>query len=201
MLGQEWAQTQALAFNSCGKSAVDARVKKRIEALTMLSFLSFRALTQNPARSLCAALVLLSVPTAAHAQQREVPYWAAIQADEANMRVGPSTNFPIDWVYRRKGLPMKVVRTNQGWRLVQDPDGTQGWIVGRLLTRERGAIVIGDGVAEIRQEPATGSKVMWTAEPGVVGRLGECQQGWCEFNVTGRMGWISENRIWGEGSP
>lgn len=139
--------------------------------------------------------------SAAHAQTRELPYWAAIQTDEANMRVGPSTNYPIDWVYKRKGLPLKVVRMNQGWRLVQDPDGTQGWIVGRLLTRERGAIVIGEGLAEIRQGPESGAKVMWTAEPGVVGNLGECQQGWCEFNVTGRIGWISDTRIWGEGAP
>lgn len=166
----------------------------------------FSPLIQSSARSTIAGLCALIagsvfIATAAQAQDVEVPYWAAIQTEEANMRVGPSTNFPIDWVYKRKGLPLKIVRMNQGWRLVQDPDGTQGWIVGRLLTRARGAIVIGEGLAKIRIAPEAGSKVQWTAEPGVVGRLGECQQGWCEFDVTGRLGWISADRIWGDGEP
>ena len=69
----------------------------------------------------------------AHAQDREVPYWASIRAEVLNMRVGPSQDYRIEWVYKRKGLPMKVVRVMEGWRLVQDPDGAQGWVVARLL--------------------------------------------------------------------
>ena len=93
-------------------------------------------------------LILLLVATAVDAQQRAVPYWASLRAGEVNLRVGPSENFPIDWVYRRQGLPVKVLRVMQGWRLVEDPDGTRGWIVARLLTPDRGAIVIGEGLAE-----------------------------------------------------
>jgi SH3-like domain-containing protein len=37
------------------------------------------------------------------------------------MRVGPSEAYPIEWVYRRQGLPVKVVRVMQGWRLVEGP--------------------------------------------------------------------------------
>src|SRR6187401_2910337 len=93
-----------------------------------------------------AMLLLLLLAAPAAAQNREVPFWASLRASEAFMRVGPSEDFPIDWVYRRQGLPVKVLRINQGWRLVEDPDGTQGWIVARLLTPERGAIVVGDGL-------------------------------------------------------
>ena len=32
----------------------------------------------------------------------------------------------------------------------EDPDGERGWIVARLLNPKRGAIVIGDGLAEMR---------------------------------------------------
>jgi hypothetical protein len=65
------------------------------------------------------ALLLCSIPAAA--QDRAVPYWAALRAGEVNMRVGPSEDFPIEWVYRRQGLPVKVLRVMQGWRLVEDP--------------------------------------------------------------------------------
>jgi len=136
-----------------------------------------------------------------HAQDQEVPYWASIRAEKVNMRVGPGVSFPIDWIYQRPGLPLKVVRVMQGWRLVRDPDGIQGWIVGRLLSRERGAIVVGEEPTELRAEPSEEAKINWWVEPGVVGSLGDCQERWCEFEVAGRAGWIAMTRIWGAGDP
>ena len=151
-------------------------------------------------RRLLPILVLLVAMPAA-AQERETPYWASIRAEVLNMRVGPSENYPVDWVYKRKGLPLKVVRVMQGWRLVVDPDGTQGWVFAALLSPERTALVIGEGLAAMRAEPSTASQLRWNAEPGVVGRLGECEGGWCEIDVDGRRGWIEAERIWGDGEP
>ena len=145
------------------------------------------------------ALACLAVPAAA--QDREVPYWATLRAEEVNMRVGPSEAYPIEWVYRRPGLPVKVLRVNQGWRLVEDPDGERGWIVARLLDPDRGAIVVGDVLAEMRSAPEAGAKVLWRAEPGVVGALGDCDAGWCELDVAGREGWVRAERLWGAGEP
>ena len=148
----------------------------------------------------CGAFLTLCVQPA-FAQERDVPYWATINAAEVNMRKGPSERFKIDWVYRREGLPLKVVRVNQGWRYVEDPDGTRGWIVGRLLSAERGAIVTGEGTAEIRAEPDAGAPLLWKVEPGVTGVLGECEAGWCRFDVNGQEGWIRSDRLWGDGDP
>ena len=135
------------------------------------------------------------------AQEREVPYWASIRATELNLRVGPSVDYKIDWVYRRKGLPVKVIRVMEGWRLIEDPDGTRGWVVQRLLTPDRGAIVIGEGESAIYADPNANSKVKWRIEPGVVGKLGDCEQGWCEFSVGNRAGYVPQQRLWGAGEP
>ena len=153
--------------------------------------------------ALPAASILLAAiaATPLAAQNREVPYWASINTEELNMRVGPATTYKIDWVYTRKGWPVRVLRTRQGWRYVEDADGTRGWFLGRFLTRERHAVVVGDGLAEIRAEPAASAPLNWNAEPGVVGKLGECSANWCEFDVGGRVGWIAADRIWGEGEP
>ena len=137
----------------------------------------------------------------AQAQNREVPYWASIRAEELNMRVGPSQDYRIEWVYKRKGLPMKVIRVMEGWRLVQDPDGEQGWVVARLLDPRRSAIVIGEGLAAIRAEPAASATLKWNAEPGVVGYLGNCENAFCEFDTDGRKGWVAAERLWGAGEP
>lgn len=154
-------------------------------------------------RRLLASLVLFFVPLAAPAaaQEREVPYWATLRASEVNMRVGPSEDFPIEWVYRRVGLPVKVVRVREGWRLVEDPDGERGWILARLLDPDRGAIVTGEGLSELREAPESRARVLWRAEPGVVGALGDCDDGWCEFDASGRKGWVRADRLWGAGEP
>ncbi|MXO90360.1 SH3 domain-containing protein [Pontixanthobacter aquaemixtae] len=137
----------------------------------------------------------------AHAQKREVPYWATINTEELNMRVGPSREYRIDWVYKRKGLPIKVVRVVDGWRLIEDSEGTTGWVSQGLLSAKRGALVIGEGLAAMREKPADNSKLKWNAEPGVVGVLGTCSAGWCEFDVGGREGWVAQDRLWGAGKP
>lgn len=154
-------------------------------------------------RTITASIVtfFLALPAMLQAQSREVPYWASIRAQVVNMRVGPSQDYPIEWVYKRQGLPVKVIRVQEGWRLVSDPDGAQGWIVARLLDPDRTALVVGDGLAAIRETPQDGARLKWNAQPGVVGRLGECEAGWCEIDVAGHAGWIREDRLWGAGEP
>lgn len=149
-----------------------------------------------------ALLLLVITPFAgAWAQNRDVPYWASMRAEKVNMRVGPSAEYRIDWVYQRKGLPVKVVRVMEGWRLIEDPDGARGWVVARLLTPERGAIVIGEGLMPIRDAAGSSARLKWNAEPGVVGTLGKCDDGWCEFNAGGHAGWAPQDRLWGSGEP
>ena len=143
--------------------------------------------------------LLIAAP--AGGQNAETPYWATIDVTEANMRVGPSAEYRIAWIYKRKGLPVKVVRLREGWRLVEDPSGERGWIAARLLSRTRGAIVTGDDLAAMRESGSTGAALKWRLEPGVVGQLGDCADNWCEFAVGKRSGFVEANRLWGAGEP
>lgn len=149
------------------------------------------------------ALASLLGSTTAGAQQGEVPYWASIKssAREMNMRVGPSRDFPVEWVYKRPGLPLKVIRKVDGWRRIRDHAGDEGWVAASLLSLERGGLVVGEGLAAMRDAPADNARLKWNAEPGVVGRLGECEASWCEFDVAGRAGWVRADRLWGAGTP
>lgn len=137
----------------------------------------------------------------AAAQEAELPYWASIDTPEANMRVGAGEQFPVQWVYRREGLPVKVVRLMQGWRYVEEPDGTTGWISASLLSRHRTAIVVGEDLAAMREAPSPDAPLRWNLEPGVVGDLGECEAGWCEMDVDRHVGWVEQSRLWGAGEP
>ncbi|MDG6078260.1 hypothetical protein E3U23_03535 [Erythrobacter litoralis] len=155
-------------------------------------------------KSLRFSLAMLAISlsfSSLQAQDREVPYWATVRATELNMRVGPSAEYRVAWVYRRAGLPVKVLRTMEGWRLIEDSDGDKGWVVARLLSPDRGAIVVGDGLADMRADSSDTAELKWRVEPGVSGALGKCEDGWCAVEIDGRRGWIEENRLWGDGAP
>ena len=141
------------------------------------------------------AATALIAPLAA--QDRALPYWASLRYEKVNMRVGPSAEYPVSWVYQRQGLPVQVVRVREGWRLIEDHDGTQGWIAASQLDPARGGLVIGTGLAEVRAEANAASAVRWRAQPGVIARMKPCREGWCEVDIAGRKGWISAARLWG----
>ena len=117
------------------------------------------------------------------------------------MRVGPGEDYRIIWVYRRIHLPLKVLRIKESWWLVQDPDGAQGWVLGRLMTRTRAGFVSGQSPADMRAGPAAESKLLWRLAPGNSGTLGDCNNGWCELTVGARHGYVEQARLWGAGEP
>lgn len=149
--------------------------------------------------SALAALILpllgIGAPVAAQTA-RKLPYWVAISKDEARMRVGPSMDYPANWIYRRKNLPVKVVETYPNWRKVEDPDGTQGWMHVRLLKDDKTAIVVGETVT-LRADPSDSAHALYRAEPGVVGRVSNCESGWCKFDVNGQRGYVEKSHLWG----
>ncbi len=67
----------------------------------------------------------------------------ALRADEVNMRTGPGTRYPIEWVYKRRELPMEIEREFEVWRLVRDQEGVKGWVHQATLTGRRTVVVTG----------------------------------------------------------
>jgi SH3-like domain-containing protein len=148
--------------------------------------------------SLLFALLLLATPLAARAEP-PLPYWASLRASEVNMRVGPGEDYRIMWVYRRQHLPVRVLRAMEGWRLVQDQDGARGWVLLRLLSRERSFLVTGREAAELREKSGGEGRVLLRLAPGVTGKLGDCSDGWCKAEVSGKQGYLPQGRLWGSG--
>ena len=149
-----------------------------------------------------AATALLATAIGLSAQvTKKTPYWASLDEDEARMRTGPSTEFPVKWVYKRHSLPVKVVAVHEVWRKIEDPDGDQGWVHVRLLSPNRTGLVIGSGIGSLRESPEPTARIAWRVEPGVVGRIDECAKGWCRFDNAGRIGYIEADRLWGDEAP
>jgi SH3-like domain-containing protein len=137
-------------------------------------------------------------PQAATAQvKRQVPYWASIGPGQARMRTGPARAYPASWLYQRADLPVQVVQVFKEWRKVRDPDGTEGWMQGTLLRETRTAIVRGTEPLAMRDRPSADARLAWRAAPGVVGRISQCANGWCRFDVKGQVGFVELGQLWG----
>ena len=128
--------------------------------------------------------------------QREMPYFGSISSGKARMRVGPGREYPSSWMYQRADLPVKVIEIYKGWKKIEDPDGTQGWMQANLLSDARTAMVVGQ-IAELKDTPRAGGRVQWRAAPGVVGRVSKCKAGWCYFDARGRGGYVETRALWG----
>ena len=142
---------------------------------------------------------LICLASAAVAQDKTPPYWASIASGEAMIRTGPGRNYPGTWLYKRRDLPVRVVRIYTNWRLIEDPDGTRGWMLVTLLSDRRTALVKPGQPRAIHEKRATASRVAYLAEPGVVGRVEQCDGDWCKFSVGKRGGWIARDDVYGVG--
>jgi len=142
---------------------------------------------------------LLCLATVASAQDRVPPYWASIASGEAMMRTGPGRNYPGIWLYKRRDLPIRVVQTYPSWRKIVDPSGQQGWMLVTLLSDRRTALIKPGKARDIRTEPKPSAPVRYRAEPGVVGRIDQCDGNWCRIEIGKRKGFIAQGDLWGTG--
>jgi len=142
-------------------------------------------------------LVLLGLAAGASAQDRPVPYWASLASGEAMMRTGPARTYPGIWLYKRRDLPVKVLKRFENWRLIQDSEGVRGWMLRTMLSDRRTALVAGSSPRPVHARRDEASRVRYLAEPGTVGRIDECGEGWCHIVVGSREGHIKVSDVWG----
>ncbi len=145
------------------------------------------------AKSLLGIAVILLPASAAQAQQ-----FASLRNDKVYLREGPTYQHRVLWVYQRKGWPMQVIDSYEGWRRVRDKDGTTGWVSALMLSPVRTVVVTAAAKAPIAANP--GGKVIALAEPGVVAGLKACKPRICEVSAGDIDGWIDKNKIWGVGA-
>ncbi|APE44407.1 aspartyl-trna synthetase [Sulfitobacter alexandrii] len=125
-----------------------------------------------------------------------LPRFVSMKASEGNVRRGPSLSHRIDWVFKRRDMPLRITAEHGHWRRVEDRDGMGGWVHYSLLSGTRTVLVEQDMLA-LHVRPDPNAPVTAALELGVVARLGECIPEWCELRTGGYSGWAPKSRIWG----
>lgn len=155
-------------------------------------------------RSLIAAITLsfVALGTQAAAEARgpvtnlPLPRFVSLKASEGNVRRGPSLSHRIDWVFKRRDMPLEVTAEHGHWRRVRDRDGVGGWVHYSLLSGTRHVIVDKDMLA-LHIQPDPQSPVSARLELGVIARLGKCGPNWCRLSAAGYKGWANKDQLWG----
>ncbi len=127
-----------------------------------------------------------------------IPRFVALRTDDVNMRKGPGFRYPIEWVYKRRDLPVEILREFEVWRLVETPDGARGWMHEATLVGHRTFIVQGAD-ATLRSDPRDEASPVAILKVGVIGQLRSCQAGsaWCRVRVGDYGGYLKRAQFWG----
>ncbi|MDD3183332.1 MAG: SH3 domain-containing protein [Alphaproteobacteria bacterium] len=125
-----------------------------------------------------------------------LPRFASLHSNEINMRTGPGTRYPIEWVYVREGLPVEITAEFEIWRRVRDWEGSEGWVHKSTLTGKRTFIVTGS-TKNIYEDADESSPVKAHIEQGAIGQLQGCTPTWCKVKLNDINGYLPKTAFWG----
>jgi SH3-like domain-containing protein len=167
---------------------------------------SLRAACANLAAA-CALLVLAAAPARAAGDMAAgqvsglpIPRFVSLKSDRVNVRVGPSRDQDVRWVYTRAGMPVEITAEFENWRRIRDWEGSEGWVYHSLLSGKRTALVVAKTKSELvplYENPDVESAVSARLQAGVLGSLKSCDGTWCRFTAKGASGYIQQDRLWG----
>jgi SH3-like domain-containing protein len=140
--------------------------------------------------------LLLGGPTMAQRTDLPVPRFVSLRSDEVNLRAGPGRQYPVEWVLRRRNLPVEILAEFELWRKIRDPQGAEGWVHHSMLSGRRRAVIAGQ-MRTLLRRPDPQSNPVARVEAGVVADLLECEGEWCRLDAGGFRGWLRRAEIWG----
>ena len=123
--------------------------------------------------------------------------WLSLKYDKTYLRSGPSRQNKVLWTYKKKGLPIKVIRKKGDWYEVEMPERITGWISSTQISFKRRVLVISDELIDIRRKEQKTSKVIAKVGKNVVGELIGCQKAICKIDYYKIEGFVEKEFLWG----
>ena len=126
----------------------------------------------------------------------ENTYFMSLKNNEVNLRHGPSFDYPIKFVYKKKHLPIIIIDKSGAWRKIKDLKNNSGWIHISQLSKNRSAINIKNN-SIIYKNPTTFSRPLAKLEKGRLVLGIKCNDKWCKVKSGSYNGWVEKKILWG----
>ncbi len=145
------------------------------------------------------ALLFSLLTTALKAEELPIPRFVSLRSDMVYMRAGPGERFPIEWVYKRKNFPVKIIDSFEYWYKVEDVNQTQGWIHKRMLAGLRTALTPSEEKTPLYRKKDTGSKILAFFDGQSIVQLLQCKAGeaFCQVKYNDLKGYILRDSLYG----
>ena len=120
-----------------------------------------------------------------------------LKNNKVNLRLGPSFEYPVKLIYKKKYLPVMILDKSETWRKVKDFDNNSGWIHISQLSKKKSAInIINNSI--IYKKSTIYSKPIAKLEAGRLVLIKKCKIKWCKITSENFEGWIIKNSLWGK---
>ena len=127
----------------------------------------------------------------------EIPRYISLKSNDANIRVGPSKNYPIVIKYINKNYPLKIIEEHKEWRRVVDFKNNNGWIHKSLISGIRTGIILSRDRDHIEIYNSVNGNIIGKIGYGNIVYLEKCKIDWCFISINSFKGWVSKKYIWG----
>ena len=121
----------------------------------------------------------------------------SLRNDKVNLRQGPSFEYPIKLIYKKKYLPVIIVDRLETWRQIKDYENNSGWIHISQLSKKKSAINKKNN-SVLYQKSTIYSKPIAKLETGRLVLIKKCKIEWCKITSGEFSGWIEKNYLWGK---
>ena len=124
----------------------------------------------------------------------------SLKSDDANMRVGPASTFEILWNFKKRDLPIKILKKFDHWYQVETPDGSVGWMWRNLISDKEKTIIFLKN-EKIYKNRDIEAKIIAYVEKNSILKIHYCKKEWCkveskEYKI---IGFVQKNKnsMWG----
>ena len=151
-------------------------INKKIKILILISFFNILLINDTPSS--------------------EKDYFLTLKYNRVKVRQGPSFEYPVKFIYKKKYLPIKIIDSKDNFRKITDLKNNNGWIHVSQLSKKKSAINI-HNLSIIFKKPNIYSQPMAKLEKGKIVIVKKCKEDWCKIITNGYKGWIFKNYLWG----
>ena len=121
----------------------------------------------------------------------------SLKNNEVNLRQGPSFEYPIKLVYKKKYLPIMILDKSETWRQIKDFKNNSGWIHISQLSKKKSGINT-ENNSVMYKKPTIYSKPIAKLEIGRLVLIKKCNLIWCKITSDSFSGWIKKKYLWGK---
>ena len=145
---------------------------------------------------LLSAFILILCSFAEVAANEKVNF-LTLKNNKVNLRQGPSFEYPVKLIYKKKYFPVIILDKSETWRKIKDFENNSGWIHISQLSKKKSAINVKNN-SILYKKPTIFSKPLARIESGRLMLVKKCEIKWCKISTDSFNGWILKNALWGK---